>query len=248
MRPETLAPACEHVEIPLSTIVSLAACAVPHPQGAAADPVAEHVWQRLGVCPARLSMLEVDAARHRAAALDTVARSFAARYPNGTIVELGSGLSTRHARLAELAITFVSVDEPPIAALREELFGDPLPYVQVAMALEDRRWSRAVVAASREVLVLVPDAFVDLDPRDVVDTLVALSAELPVATTIVAAHGPRTQLCVARPAMRHPSLEVRVDRGFGDLEAIRIPRLRWVEPPLPDDGADLPALARLITA
>lgn len=249
MRQQNLATGCEHIDIPLTSVVSLAACAFAGGgANVSPDPVAESVWERLGADAARLSVLELDAARERAATLDEHARRWAGQHPNGTIVELGAGLSTRHARLADLSVAYVAIDEPPLASLREELFVRPLPYVQVAMALEDRRWSRAVVAASREVLVLVPDAWVDLHPEDVVATAVALSAELPRGTTIIAAYGPKAQLRVARPDARHPSVEVRIDHGFGAVESIAIPRLRWLEVPRPEDGADLPALALLHTA
>lgn len=250
MRQATLAQSCEHIDIPLSSVLSLAACAFARPDRPGEGPpdsIAATVWARLGADAGRLSELELDAARNRAQALDASARAWAKAHPAGTIVEVGAGLSTRHARLSDLSMTYVAVDEPRIASLRDELFGDPLHYVQVAMHLEDRRWSRAVVAASREVLVLIPDAWVDSDPAEVVATAVALSAELPSRTTVLAAYGPRAQLRVARPHALHLSLEIRIDRGFGAVDSVRVPRLRWLEEPRTDDGTDLPALARLET-
>ena len=79
--------------------------------------------------------------------------------------------------------------------------------------------------------MLIPDAWVDLDPEEVVATAVALSAELRSHTTVLAAYGPRAQLRVARPDARQPSLEIRIDRGFGAVDSVRVPRLRWLEEP-----------------
>jgi O-methyltransferase involved in polyketide biosynthesis len=235
---------CDH--IPPASLVSLAACALAGdsaPEGP--DLAAERLWRKIGADAARLSVVEMRAARDRARFLDAATRAWARSHPSGTVVELGAGLSTRCARLADLSLTYVAVDEPPLADLRRDLFPTPHPFVQVGMPLQDRRWSRAIVAVSREILVLVPDLLVDARPQEALRVLTSLSAELPGRTPIVAAYGPRMLFRVASPSSRRASLEVRIDHGFGATESIRLPCLRWDTPPALDDGLDRPALASL---
>lgn len=223
------ATACHDVDVSFTNAATLAASAhtgerwpwLPR------DPEAERLWSALGVAAGAIPDAELGAAARRTRCIDRLARRWSARHPGGTIVEVGAGLSTRHARLADLDATYVTVDEPPVAALRRSLFTSRPRRRVVAAALEDRAWCRRVARLGAPVMVLIPDALVDLHADDAVDLLLALAAELPAGSPVVAVHGSRTRLATADTSARTPTLAVRAPTGRDGGATIRIPAFRW---------------------
>jgi len=221
--------ACHDVDVSFTNAATLAAAASSGERWPwlPRDPEAERLWSALGVARGAVADGAMVAAARRTRSIDRLARRWSARHPGGTIVEVGAGLSTRHARLADLDATFVTVDEPALAALRRSLFTSRPRRRVVAAELEDRAWCRRVVAVDRRVLTLIPDALVDLHPDDAVDLLLALAAELPAGSPIVVAHGSRTRLQVADATSRTPTLTVRAPSGRDGGATLRMPALRW---------------------
>lgn len=238
----------DSVDVPPTNVMTLAAVAVAHtryPWLDFRDQLAERVWQGLGADASRLSDTELRAALGRTLAIDEVVRRWSRGRRDGRVVELGSGLSTRHARLTELIRPLASIDEPSMAGVRREVFPKPRPFVQMSTPLEDRSWIRAVVAAKATPFVVVEDAFLDMRPRDVVGILCALSAELPSGSLMAASYDRRARFVVADGSAARASLEVRISGARGTQEIVRFPRFTWVVPPTPLDGVDLPAVALL---
>lgn len=241
-------PQTDWIDVPPANVLTLAANAVAHaryPWLYFRDPLAEHVWRRLGASAGQLSDRALRAALGRTLLLDKLARRWAPGLQRGRIIEVGSGLSTRHARLTELASPILTVDEAPLAEIRREVFPAPHAFTQVTAPLEERDWIRRAAAARGALFVLVEDAFLDLRSCDVLATLTSLAAEMPRGSLLAASFGPRTRFVVAHPHARRATLEVQVERACGARERVRFPRFAWITPPSPLDGAQLSAVALL---
>ena len=236
------------IDVPTTNVLTLAALAVAHtryPWLDFRDPLAEHVWQSLGADASRLSDIELRAALGRSLLIDKYVQRWMHGRRDGRVVELGSGLSTRYARLPYMARPLASIDEPSIADVRREVFPKPRAFVQLSSPLEDRGWVRAVVAARATPFVVVEDAFLDVRRCDVIAILCSLAAELPTGSRLAASFGPRTRFGVADDTARRASLEVRVQHQRCPDEIVRFPRFAWVMPPSPLEGASLPGVALL---
>lgn len=221
--------ACHDVDVSFTNAAILAAAASSGERWPwlPRDAEAERVWSALGVAPGAVADRAMVAAARRTRCIDRLARRWSRRHPGGTLVEVGAGLSTRHARLADLDATYVTVDEPPLAALRRSLFTSRPRRRVLDAALEDRAWCRRVVGLGAPVMVLIPDALVDLHPDDAIDLLLALAAELPAGSPVVAVHGSRTRLAIADTTSRTPTLAARAPTGRDGGATIRIPAFRW---------------------
>jgi O-methyltransferase involved in polyketide biosynthesis len=236
------------IHIPPTNVLTLAAVAVArtrYPWLDFHDPLAERVWRGLGADASCISDIELRAALGRTLMIDKVVHRWALGRRNCRVVELGSGLSTRYARMPELMQPLASIDEPSIACVRREVFPKPRPFVQMSVPLDERGWIRAVVATRATPLVVVEDAFLDVQRRDVIAILCSLAAELPSGSLLAASYGLGTRFVVADSEAKRASLEVRVGRSNGAQEIVRFPRFAWVTPPSPLDGLELPAVALL---
>lgn len=245
MKSTSSAQRADCIDVPPTNVLTLAAVAVAHtryPWLDFHDPLAERVWRGLGADASRISDLEMRAALRRTLVIDDHARRWARGRRDRRVVELGSGLSTRYARLPELMRPIAAIDEPSIAGVRREVFPEPRPFVQMSAPLEERGWIRAVVATRATPLVVVEDAFLDLRRHDVIAILCSLAAELPSGSLLAASYGPGARFVVADSGAKRASLEVHI---HGDHEIVRFPRFAWVTPPSPRDGLELPAVALL---
>lgn len=238
----------EWIELPVTNVLTLAAVAAAgtrYPWLDFRDSLAERVWRSLGADASHISDIELRAALARTLEIDKLVRRWALGREGGWVVELGSGLSTRHARLLECTRPLASVDVPRLASVRRDVFPESSGFVQVSAPLEERGWIRALVATRGAPFVVVEDAFLDSDGREVLAILCALAAELPRGSLIAASHGPRARFVVADATARRASLGVRVVLAGGRAQIARFPRLAWVLPPSPLDGTELAAVALL---
>ncbi|EFV11872.1 class I SAM-dependent methyltransferase [Segniliparus rugosus] len=77
----------------------------------------------------------------RAATFDRVARGFLREHPNGTIIALAEGLQTSYWRLGRPPAPWISVDLPPIVALREQLLPKEEHVVHAGTSALDLSWA-----------------------------------------------------------------------------------------------------------
>jgi O-methyltransferase involved in polyketide biosynthesis len=83
----------------------------------------------------------------RSAILDGWVRCFLARYPAGTVVELGTGLNTRFERLDNGTVRWFDLDLPDTIALRRRFFADRPRCTMLAGSVLDTDWFDTVAAA-----------------------------------------------------------------------------------------------------
>lgn len=218
-----------HVALPAAppaSLLMLAAAASADPERALRrDLLAVRTMRSVGAGALRgaFSGPELATALGCIGVLDGAARRWVATHPRGRVVEIGAPLSTRHARLARCVPLFTSVDDAQRSALRLAIFGDT-PIHQMIAAHGDRAWMRRLAREDRPLLVLVPDLLLDATPTDAVDLLVALGAELPPGTEIVAVHGAH----VWPVAFLEEGEGVAIERSLGSVvRRTVLPRFAW---------------------
>ncbi|WP_433043883.1 class I SAM-dependent methyltransferase [Dactylosporangium sp. CS-033363] len=104
----------------------------------------------------------------RSSSYDEWTRQFLAECPNGTVVELGAGLSTRADRLDNGTAHWVFVDLPDAAGFRRSLLPDTERRTTVTGSLLDTAWIPAVTEAGPgPYFLLAEGVLVYLQPAEV---------------------------------------------------------------------------------
>jgi O-methyltransferase involved in polyketide biosynthesis len=81
---------------------------------------------------------------HRTLIFDWWVRQFLARHPDGTVVELGTGLNTRFERTDNGTVHWVDLDLPDTIQLRRQFFADTDRRQMVAASIPDEDWIAVV--------------------------------------------------------------------------------------------------------
>jgi O-methyltransferase involved in polyketide biosynthesis len=76
----------------------------------------------------------------RALAFDRVIRDFLRRHPNGTVIALAEGLQTTFWRINSPTARWISLDLPPVIALREKLLPASSQITNLAASALDQSW------------------------------------------------------------------------------------------------------------
>lgn len=90
----------------------------------------------------------------RASIFDGYVRSFLAEHPDGTVVDLGCGLSTRFERLDNGRVRWFDLDVPDTMELRRRFFSDSDRYTTIAGSLFDTDWFEQVMERGGPVFLL----------------------------------------------------------------------------------------------
>src|ERR1700728_2603223 len=85
------------------------------------DPLAVELLERIDYPYRQRFGVASQVASMRAHAFDGVVRTLLESHPRATVVALGEGLQTSYWRLGRPAATWITVDLPPIIALRDQL-------------------------------------------------------------------------------------------------------------------------------
>ena len=107
----------------------------------------------------------VTACTLRTRMFDQEVQAFLDQHPDGTVVELGCGLNTRHERLHQGRAHWVEVDLPEVIAWRRQFFSDSACRRMVAADLRNPNWLAALglgdgphCFVSEAVLFYLPEA------------------------------------------------------------------------------------------
>jgi O-methyltransferase involved in polyketide biosynthesis len=101
----------------------------------------------------------------RALAFDTAIRDFLHEHPGGTVVALAEGLQTSYWRLGRPQCRWITVDLPPIIALREELLPKEKPVVTAAVSALEADWM-SLVEPDSPVLITAEGLLAYFDESD----------------------------------------------------------------------------------
>ncbi len=91
--------------------------------------------------------------------LDTATRAYLARVPEATVVQIGAGLDTRHARLAPRVKRWYDLDVPESIALRRRFFTETDQYRMIESSMFDSGWMDTVAAEGTPVLLIAEGVF-----------------------------------------------------------------------------------------
>lgn len=149
-----------------------------------ADPEAERL---AALFDGRLERYAADSAGLRAIILreqwfDSVVLDFAGQHPAGLVVDLGCGLNTGQARLAERlppGLRWLNLDLPPVVAARRRLLIEPPGAEAMAADLAKAGWQAEIAVRGGPFLFLAQGLLLYLEPPAVARLLRGLAAECP---------------------------------------------------------------------
>ncbi|GAB10898.1 putative methyltransferase [Gordonia araii NBRC 100433] len=114
----------------------------------------------------------------RASIFDGFVRDFLAVHPEGTVTDLGCGLSTRFDRLDNGRVTWLDIDLEDVIDLRRRFVDDGDRYRMLVGSLLETDWYEAIDAA-KPVLLLSEGVLLYFHDHEVTATLRSISAAFP---------------------------------------------------------------------
>ncbi|MCF8589193.1 class I SAM-dependent methyltransferase [Gordonia liuliyuniae] len=111
----------------------------------------------------------------RAAIFDEFVRDFLREHPDGTVVDLGCGLSTRFHRVDNGRVRWFDLDVPDTMSLRRKYFEDTDRYTMITGSIFDEDWYDAVSARGGPIFLLSEAVLLYFDEERVHDVLRRLS-------------------------------------------------------------------------
>ena len=110
---------------------------------------------------------------------DEYCHSFLEKYPGGTIVELGCGLSTRFSRIDNKKLTWFDLDFPEVIDIRKVFFKESDRYHFIASSVLDFKWMENVFNKNKKVLFLAEGLLMYLHENEVKDLILKLQQTFP---------------------------------------------------------------------
>lgn len=114
--------------------------------------------------------------------LDWWVRQFLAEHPEGTVVELGTGLNTRFERTDNGSVRWIDLDLPDTMALRRRFFSDTDRRRMIAASLLDEDWMAEVERLPGPYLFVSDGVLVYLREEEVTGALARIAARFPGST------------------------------------------------------------------
>jgi len=115
----------------------------------------------------------------RCAFFDVLAADFIRRHPDGTVVEIGCGLSTRFDRLDNGRIHWFDLDLPDVIALRRRFFTDSERCTMLAASVVDPGWIPAVLRSPGPYFLMAETVLVYLEEQRVKTALAQIARGIP---------------------------------------------------------------------
>jgi O-methyltransferase involved in polyketide biosynthesis len=116
----------------------------------------------------------------RSSIFDQYVRDFLAEHPDGTIVELGTGLNTRFDRLDNGRVRWFDLDLPDTMALRRRFFADTDRYTMLDGSILATDWYDRVRAGAGPVFLVSEAVLLYFERAEVHTALGRLAAGFPV--------------------------------------------------------------------
>ncbi|MEU5680129.1 class I SAM-dependent methyltransferase [Streptomyces rochei] len=111
----------------------------------------------------------------RTVLFDRWVTDFLTAHPDGTVVEIGTGLNTRHERLDNGRVRWFDLDLPDVIELRGHFFADTARRTMLAASVTDDAWAADVASRAEGPYLFVAEAVLpylhESDVRRVVDLL-----------------------------------------------------------------------------
>ena len=110
---------------------------------------------------------------------------FLSKHPNGTIIEIGTGLNTRYERLNNDKAQWLELDLPDSLALRRHFFSDTKNRKMIEANAQNTDWFQEVLKYPAPYCFVSEAVFIYLDNPYVEKTLQAMSLSFPQAQFII---------------------------------------------------------------
>jgi O-methyltransferase involved in polyketide biosynthesis len=111
--------------------------------------------------------------------LDWWVSQFLAAHPDGTVVELGTGLNTRFERTDNGSVHWIDLDLPDTIELRRRFFADTTRRRMIAASLTDPDWLADVARRTGPYFFVSDGVLVYLREADVAGTLSRIASRFP---------------------------------------------------------------------
>jgi O-methyltransferase involved in polyketide biosynthesis len=110
---------------------------------------------------------------------DRYCSSFFKKNPNGTIVELGCGLSTRCSRIDNSKVIWYDLDFPEVIDIRKEFFKESDRYHFIESSVLDFQWMEKIKEKNNKILFIAEGLFMYLHEKDVKNLVINLQKSFP---------------------------------------------------------------------
>lgn len=105
--------------------------------------------------------------------------SFLKENPNGIIVELGCGLSTRFTRVDNNKCTWYDLDFPELIDVRKEFFKESFRYHLISSSVTDFEWIKKIKEDDKKNLFVAEGLLMYLQPNEGKDLILNLQKSFP---------------------------------------------------------------------
>lgn len=138
----------------------------------------------------------------RGALFDVLVRDFLRRHPDGTVVEIGTGLNSRFERLDNGCVHWFDLDLPDIVDIRRDFFVDSQRRVTLAASVLDPEWIETVRRSPPPYFLVAETVFVYLEEAQVRTALAQIASGLPQVTIALDTVGRRAVESANRDHLR----------------------------------------------
>jgi O-methyltransferase involved in polyketide biosynthesis len=110
---------------------------------------------------------------------DRCCREFLSRTPNGIIVELGCGLSSRFSRIDNGTVEWYDLDLPEVIAIRKQFFQETTRNHMIASSVLDFRWIEHLATTQKNILFIAEGLVMYLPENDVKSLVLKMQQQFP---------------------------------------------------------------------
>jgi O-methyltransferase involved in polyketide biosynthesis len=115
----------------------------------------------------------------RSRKIDTYCTEFLNRYPNGVIVELGCGLSSRFLRIDNGSVLWYDLDLPEVIEIRKQFFTETTRCRMLPSSVLDFRWMDTLPAGHKGVLFIAEGLLMYLHEEQVRNLIRTMQQRFP---------------------------------------------------------------------
>ena len=115
----------------------------------------------------------------RSRKFDRTCREFLSRTPNGIIVELGCGLSSRFSRIDNGTVEWYDLDLPEVIAIRKQFFQETPRNHMIASSVLDYRWMEQLATTKKNILFAAEGLLMYLHEDDVKSLVLKIQQQFP---------------------------------------------------------------------
>jgi O-methyltransferase involved in polyketide biosynthesis len=110
---------------------------------------------------------------------DRTCREFLSCTPNGIIVELGCGLSSRFSRIDNGTVEWYDLDLPEVIAIRKQFFQETPRNHMIASSVLDFRWMEQLAMTKKNILFVAEGLLMYLHEDDVKSLILKMQQQFP---------------------------------------------------------------------